>query len=718
MATIFISHSSADNDITKKIFDPLKDINRSIFLDFDYEHGIKGGTKWEKTLYHRVKKCRIMVVVLSSNWLDSQWCYKEYCMARVLKKEILPVVIEEDERIEKWDGKDLQHFDHVNDSKEAIDNLKKRVKELTRSDLSKLYDIKEIESPFPGLRSFDESEAAFFYGRNSDILDIVAELKSMADTQNEKFLNITGASGVGKSSFLKAGVLPYLELMHKESWYLLPTFRAKESILRALRDVVESLLQDEEEVLEKLKDDRYKTLFDKLEESVRKHLKQKSIKPQNLKIILPIDQAEELLTSSNQAEKEQFFKIVRYLLKKNDNFFVIWTLRSDQIKNYQDDKSLEFLRLCGRDFMLRPIAISELKAIIQEPAFVKDVIVDDEVVEQIKLDLTTTTSLPLLAYLLQKLYNDITTKHQKRITINDYKAQASEQKNPIESIINDEADEIYNKAADKNLIKELFINHLVKVNLDKTNNKKSAKLSDIPKELHPVIEEFVKKRLFIKDKDEKKDFVSVEIAHEALLGSWDKLARWLTDENEFLLFKVQLELLQKAWQEAKEQDKNRALLRGLSLANAMRYRDQGKIKDKEDFIKKSEEFEKEEEKRYKELYEKAETSKKEAQKLVNFMLFDLRDKLEPIGRLDILEDVQKKIDRYYKTYEHSSDDLETQRHKLAHYISKADIYLAQGKLQEAQKEYEKALNISKKLTKQDPNNAQWQRDLSVSYSKM
>jgi len=96
MANIFISHSSKDNDITKEIFEYLKDINRSIFLDFDGDHKLQGGDKWAKELYKRVRKARIMIVVLSPNWLDSTWCYKEYCMARVLRKKIIPVIIEEE----------------------------------------------------------------------------------------------------------------------------------------------------------------------------------------------------------------------------------------------------------------------------------------------------------------------------------------------------------------------------------------------------------------------------------------------------------------------------------------------------------------------------------------------------------------------------------------------------------------------------------------------
>ena len=93
MAYIFISHSSKDNDKAKEIFEKLQSISQSIFLDFDYIHGIKGGQKWEKELYKRVKQDRIMIVAISPNWLNSQWCYKEYCLARAYKKIVIPVII-------------------------------------------------------------------------------------------------------------------------------------------------------------------------------------------------------------------------------------------------------------------------------------------------------------------------------------------------------------------------------------------------------------------------------------------------------------------------------------------------------------------------------------------------------------------------------------------------------------------------------------------------
>ncbi len=578
MALIFISHSSEDNEVAKEIFDILLQVSKSIFLDYDADHGIKGGEKWEKTLYKRVKKARIMIVALSPNWLNSQWCYKEYCMARVLRKKIIPVVIEKDDRIEKWDGKDLQHYDTTTDS-EALQKLKKRIEELTFHEVTKLYDVKDISSPYPGLRSFDKNEAGIFYGRNDEILEVIDILNALYDSGEQKFINIVGASGVGKSSFLKAGVLPLLELLHNENWYVLPTFRALQEILLNFAKTLSIFDYKTSEVLTAFKGDGYKEFFDKLELDVF----EKQNKKQQ-KILFPIDQAEEILNSENNKEKEQFFKIIKYLLEEKSNFIIIWTLRSDQLNIYQAQKELEFLRDKEEVYLLNPIASSELKNIIQEPAFTCDITIQDEVVEAIKEDIKTTTSLPLLAYLLQILYKNIILKKQKIITIDNYKALAQKGKNPIENIINKEADEIYKNHKNKKEIEELFINHLVKINQDESFSKKAEKLRNIPINLHHIIDKFVQKRLLIKDTD-KEEQITVEIVHEAMLNSWDTLQKWLNNQKEFLLLKAQLAIFMKGWGESEE--KEIPLLTGLQLQKAIEYKDRLIDKEELEYVERS-----------------------------------------------------------------------------------------------------------------------------------
>jgi tetratricopeptide (TPR) repeat protein len=110
--------------------------------------------------------------------------------------------------------------------------------------------------------------------------------------------------------------------------------------------------------------------------------------------------------------------------------------------------------------------------------------------------------------------------------------------------------------------------------------------------------------------------------------------------------------------------------------------------------------------------------REQAEGLINFMLLYLRDKLEPIGRLDLLDDVAKKAKKYLDTLPKelvTAARLEQQTGMLENL---GDVRVAQGKLQEALDAYQQGLAIAKRLAEEDKSNAGWQRDLSVSYNKV
>jgi len=648
VANIFISHSSEDNDSASEILGSLQEVGSSIFLDFDSKHGLKGGQKWEKELYVRVKKSRIMIVALSPNWLNSTWCYKEYCMARVLRKKIIPVIIKEDERIEKWDGNDIQHYDTIVDI-DAIEKLKERVKKLTHSDVAKLYDIEKLDSPFPGLRSFNKDEAGIFHGRNEDILNSVDMLNGMIDS-NEKFLNIIGASGVGKSSFLKAGILPFIELLHTDLWYILPIFRAKQELLLNLAKVLASVSNRRSlEVLSMLRKSEFIELFEEIELNAFDSAKEKNEDIENIKILFPIDQAEELLSVSNKKDRDLFINILKFLLEKKSNFYLVWTLRADYLKKYQDDKSLEFVHQLETTLLLKPISSKEIKNIIQEPAFSSDILIDDAVVEEIKENISSTLSLPILAYLLQTLFRTAKSDNRKQITINDYNALSKDGKNPIENIINESANAIYDKTEDIKSIKDLFLTYLVKINIDESITKQSAKLDNIPENMHCIIEQFVDRRLFVKDRDEEA-LITIEIAHEALISSWEKLIEWIEVEREFLIFKSHLNLYYNEWINANEDDK--ALLSGMSLEKAINFKDKLKNRDETEFIDKSIIYSEEQEKKFEDLYNKAQEEVVKAKHNIGLVFvekankaYDEKDFRKAVGySYGALENLNTKLD--------------------------------------------------------------------------
>src|SRR5260221_664305 len=100
------------------------------------------------------------------------------------------------------------------------------------------------------------------------------------------------------------------------------------------------------------------------------------------------------------------------------------------------------------------------------------------------------------------------------------------------------------------------------------------------------------------------------------------------------------------------------------------------------------------------------------------MLFDLRDKLQPIGRLNILDDVTKKAKEYLERL--PKDLLSTQRLQEQNVMLRnlGDVLVLQGKLQEAMDVYRQGLATAKRLTEQDKSNASWQRELAASYEKI
>ena len=80
--------------------------------------------------------------------------------------------------------------------------------------------------PFPGLASFgdDDADAALFYGRSREIAETLEELRKVRAERDLRPFVILGASGAGKSSLLKAGIIPRLR-REAPAWLPLRAFR-------------------------------------------------------------------------------------------------------------------------------------------------------------------------------------------------------------------------------------------------------------------------------------------------------------------------------------------------------------------------------------------------------------------------------------------------------------------------------------------------------------
>ena len=181
--------------------------HQSIFLDFDPADGIPAGRDWERELYQRIRSCRAMIVLCSRHSMASRWCFMEITHARALGKPLFAVRIEDCE----LDGvlTDHQVVDLTVDRETGFRRLFAGIL-AAGLDPADSFDWDGTRPPYPGLMAFQEEDAAVFFGRDEEVGQGLDLLNRVHRLDERLLVMILGASGTGKSSLLRAGILPQL----------------------------------------------------------------------------------------------------------------------------------------------------------------------------------------------------------------------------------------------------------------------------------------------------------------------------------------------------------------------------------------------------------------------------------------------------------------------------------------------------------------------------
>ena len=95
MALLFISHSSADDDVASSLrHAPLEREVRSMFLDFDPQDGIPAGRDWKRELYAQLRQADAVIFLGSAASSTSYWCFAKLALAQSIDKPIFPIAID------------------------------------------------------------------------------------------------------------------------------------------------------------------------------------------------------------------------------------------------------------------------------------------------------------------------------------------------------------------------------------------------------------------------------------------------------------------------------------------------------------------------------------------------------------------------------------------------------------------------------------------------
>ena len=399
MAHIFISHSSRDGEQAASLLAWLHANGfAETFLDFDKHAGFAPGADWERKLYREIAGAEAVILILTKNWFDSKWCFAEFTQARALGKAIFPLI--EAPTAETLVSPDIQHLDLLQDRAGGLARLAKELTEIALNARGG-FPWDGTRPPYPGLLAFDEADAAIYFGRDDDIRRLFERLNARRTQGGAKLVALLSASGAGKSSLLRAGVLPRLK-RDKRNWIALPPFRPQVHPLDELAQAVAAGLGpngDWRHWRDAFSVQATASLLSDLARDLR------AVHGANeAQILITVDQSEELFGAAEKVEAEKFLRVLNVLLNEDDQlpFLAVMALRSDYLGQLQEAQSLS---VPFEEFSLKPMPLERVRHIIEGPARVTGLTVDNALVNAAMHDAATDDALPLLAFALRELYD-------------------------------------------------------------------------------------------------------------------------------------------------------------------------------------------------------------------------------------------------------------------------------------------------------------------------
>ncbi len=558
MARVFISHSSRDAGPAQELFGWLKSqgFERG-FLDIDTDHGIPPGAKWEQTLYEELERAEAVILLLTRNWFDSKWCFAEFAQARSRGKAIFPVIVSPDG--DQYVGDDLQKVDLTKDKQHGLERLSNRLTEVALLSQSG-FDFPPGRAPYPGFLAFDEDDAAIYFGRDDDVRKLIQRLDSRRIEGGRRFVVVLGESGTGKSSLLRAGLLPRVKRAKRE-WIVLPAFRPEHDpfagLAASLRDAGISVTADELAAADP------QELARRIAERHEAH---------RAGMLIAIDQMEELFTRAQPPRAEQFLGFLSRMLGPGLPFVAVATMRSDHLGELQAAPGLatEF-----EEFSLRPLPIERMGEIIRGPARIANLTVEESFVARIMQDARTTDALPLVAFALRRLYDQFSADGKLQLVEYESLRDAAAGLSPLETVVRDTAARVIEdvKPSEDELkaLREAFVPGLVKVNDEGGFVRQAANWDLLPQRAQRLITALAGSQarlLVVRERDGTRQ---VEVAHEALFRVWPLLIGWLQEEKEFLMGRNRLERALADWRVLPTADCDRGLISGIMLDRARQW---------------------------------------------------------------------------------------------------------------------------------------------------
>ncbi|MBN1965022.1 MAG: hypothetical protein JW910_10260, partial [Anaerolineae bacterium] len=440
-----------------------------------------------------------------------------------------------------------------------------------------VVDPAQIECPFKGLEAFQETDAHLFFGREDLVDRLLGALrpKGLA-TPGSRFLAVVGASGSGKSSLIRAGLIPALragKLTGSDRWPIVtfaPGPRPTEALATRLLPVMggDRALPDVLDLLARGPDALHQIAEGILADA-----------PGTARLVLFVDQFEEVFSRASPHEAGQFLGLLHTAATiERGRTLVVLTMRADFFDRLSGYPDLAALFERERLVIVTDMTPEGLRRSIEGPAEAVGLVYDAGLPDRILEDVRQQPgSMPLLQYALKELFE---RRDGRQLTQEAYQAIGG-----VQNALAQHAEAIYTglDPAKQDIMRRLLL-RLVEVGASGETTRRKVDRADLTfkgvpqSEIQDVIDLLTapETRLLVASREinpsEEEDFEPatwIEIGHEALIRNWTRFAEWIAANEEELRYGGELLRDAREWQQAGQSTDY--LLGGTRLARAVEW---------------------------------------------------------------------------------------------------------------------------------------------------
>ncbi|MGA7096681.1 MAG: BTAD domain-containing putative transcriptional regulator, partial [Acidimicrobiia bacterium] len=395
----------------------------------------------------------------------------------------------------------------------------------------------KLANPFKGLQPFGERDTGDFYGRDRLVSDILRRLR-----HGTRLIALVGPSGSGKSSVLKAGILPAIRkgsLEGSDGWLVAQMTPGSQPFYELEAALLKSSLDAPEHFEAQLFDDDTGILRAIL----------RLLPDESSHLLLVIDQFEELFTLvEDEAMRTRFLnQLIPVVDDPHGRVIVVVTLRADYYS--QPLRHPDFGERLGEGVInVVPLRPDELESAALKPAAQAGVSIDPTLLAVLLSDVIGEPGgLPLFQYTLTELFD---RRRGESLTLASYEAMGG-----VRGAVRRRAEDIYTSLAveQQRVVRQLFL-RLVTITADDEWSRRRAPGSEVLSlsidlvDLERVIDLYAKHRLLTLDREPISGAPSIEIAHEALLVEWPRLRDWLLQAKDDLRIRNTLSTAVEEWE--------------------------------------------------------------------------------------------------------------------------------------------------------------------------